>query len=556
MELFHSFKADIRGIEPPARFNNPFHYKPHPLSILAADEVKAYIKESRLLDGEGKMFGVLVVRDAVGRIGYLAAFSGLLAGCSVHRGFVPPVFDFQNPDGYFKREEQNISDINARVAAVYASREYKEAEEHLKNTRAQAESELVRLREENRLAKIARDKMRCEGALAPEAEAALVRESQHRKAELKRETKMWSDKIAEASKRFEAYSRVVNSLKEERSRRSAALQEWLFGQFQMLSARGERRSLLKIFKDMRGTIPPAGAGECAAPKLLQYAYENSLSPLTMAEFWLGAPPVGELRREGCFYGSCKGKCEPILGFMLDGLEVEKSSLEDAGERFTDIPILYEDDWIVVVDKPSGMLSVPGRVGGRSVQDWLVCHFGREDVFVAHRLDMSTSGLLVAAKGGRVLKALQSLFARRMVRKCYTALLSAVPASREGEISLPLSPDYMNRPRQMVDKLFGKEALTLYKVVSTLQYNGRECAVVQLHPVTGRTHQLRVHCACGEGLDAPIVGDELYGSPEGRLMLHASSIAFEHPVTGQLIHIESDAQRLFIDNEQIKCDEKE
>lgn len=555
MELFHSFKADIRGIEPPARFNNPFHYKPHPLSLLAADEVKAYIKESRLLDGEGKMFGVLVVRDAKGRIGYLAAFSGLLEGRSVVRGFVPPVFDFQNPDGYFKREEQNISTINARVAAVCASDGYKEAEERLKSTRAQAESELQQLREENRRAKIARDKMRGEGALAPEAEEALVRDSQHRKAELKRRTKMWNDKIAEDEASFEAYSRVVNSLKEERKQRSAALQEWLFGQFRMLSARGERRSLLKIFKDARGTIPPAGAGECTAPKLLQYAYENGLYPLSMAEFWLGAPPVGELRREGCFYGSCKGKCEPILGFMLDGLEVETSPLENAGERFTDIPILYEDDWIVVVDKPSGMLSVPGRVGGRSVQDWLVCHFGREDIFVAHRLDMSTSGLLVAAKGMEVFKAVQSLFARRMVRKCYTALLSAVPKSREGEISLPLVPDYMNRPRQMVDKLLGKEAVTLYKVLSTLQYKGRECAVVQLQPVTGRTHQLRVHCACGEGLDAPIVGDELYGSPEGRLMLHASSIAFEHPVTGEMIALKSDVQRFFVDNEQIKYDEK-
>ncbi len=545
MELFHSFKVDIRGIELPARFNNPFHYKPHRLSILAADEVKAYVEGSRLLGGEGKMFGVLVVRDAEGRIGYLAAFSGLLGGCSVHRGFVPPVFEFQNPDGYFKREEQNISNINARVAAVYASDGYKAADENLKNTRAQAESELARLREENRRAKIERDKMRGEGVLAPEAEAALVRDSQHRKAELKRLTKKWNDKIAEAEACLEAYSRVVNSLKEERRQRSAGLQEWLFEQFQLLNARGERRSLLKIFKDLRGAVPPAGAGECAAPKLLQYAYEKGLRPLSMAEFWLGSPPVGELRREGCFYGSCKEKCEPILGFMLEGLEVEKSSLENAGERFDNIPILYEDDWIVVVDKPSGMLSVPGRVGGRSVQDWLVCHFGREDIFVAHRLDMSTSGLLVAAKGVETLKTLQSLFARRMVHKRYTALLSAVPKKNcEGKISLPLAPDYVHRPLQMVDKLCGKEAVTLYKIVSTLQYNGRECALAQLQPVTGRTHQLRVHCACTEGLDAPIVGDELYGSPEGRLMLHASSIAFEHPVTGQLISIESDADWTF------------
>lgn len=551
MELFHSFRVNIEGIELPVRFNNPFHYKPHRLSVLAADEVKAYIAGCRQLAAEvaeGKMFGVLVVRNNKGQIGYLAAFSGLLGGSNKQRGFVPPIFDFQTPDGYFKREEEEITKINSRVAAFCASAEYKEACANADNCRRQAEAELSAMREDNRMAKIQRDKMRCKEALTPEDEARLLDESRFRKAELRRRTKMWSDRISAAEAAFEACNKVLDRLKDERKRRSAALQEWLFENFQMLNALGEKRSLLRIFKDTRGSIPPAGAGECAAPKLLQYAYEKGLKPLCMAEFWLGASPVGELRREGCFYGSCKGKCEPILGFMLAGLEVEKSSLENAGERFTDIPILYEDDWIVVVDKPSGMLSVPGKVGGRSVQEWLVCHFGRDDVFVAHRLDMSTSGLLVAAKGVETLKALQLLFARRMVQKCYTALLSAVPEKREGEISLPLSPDYMNRPRQMVDSVCGKEAVTLYRVVSTLQYNGRQCAVVLLQPVTGRTHQLRVHCAHVRGLDAPIVGDELYGSPEGRLMLHASSISFEHPITGQKLQLSSDTFSHFTDNE--------
>ena len=541
MELIHRFTADIRIIEPPGRFNNPFHYHPHPLCQIAADEVRAYISKRKELTvevAEGKMFGVLVVRDANGHLGYLAAFSGLLGGSNLQEGFVPSVFDFQNPDGYFKCEEAEISTINHRIAAVCDSDEYKDALRNLETCRREAEVELTQMREDNRQAKIARDKMRSEGNMRPEEAAALVCDSQYRKAELKRRTKQWNERIANAEKLFNSVNSVAESLKEERKRRSAALQEWLFSQFVMLNARGESRTLLQIFAEHRGCVPPAGAGECAAPKLLQYAYKNSLHPLGMAEFWLGASPVGEVRRDGCFYGSCKGKCEPILAFMLQGLDVEKSSLDGVGEWFTDIPLLYEDEWLVVVDKPSGMLSVPGKVGGQSVQEWLVCHFGREDIFVVHRLDMSTSGLLVAAKGVDVLKAMQSLFARRLVQKHYTALLSAVPKMNEGEISLPLSPDYMHRPRQKVDTEQGKEAITHYRIVSICVYNGRECALAELQPLTGRTHQLRVHCAHKAGLDTPIVGDELYGTPEERLMLHASKIAFEHPFTHKPITLDS------------------
>ncbi|MBQ5730836.1 MAG: RNA pseudouridine synthase [Bacteroidaceae bacterium] len=541
MEPLHRFTADIRIIEPPARFNNPFHYNPHQLCQIAADEVKNYIsgrKDFATEVAEGKMFGVLVVRDACGCLGYLAAFSGLLCGSNVQEGFVPAVFDFLNPDGYFKREEGEISDINIRIAAICDSSDYKEALDRLEICRKQAESELALMREDNRLAKILRDEMRSEGNMTPEEEALLVRDSQYRKAELKRCTKMWSEKIAGAEALFNSVKSVVERLKEERKRRSASLQEWLFSQFVMLNARGESRTLLQIFAEQRGCIPPAGAGECAAPKLLQYAYKNSLQPICMAEFWLGASPVGEVRRDGCFYGSCKGKCEPILAFMLQGLDVEKSSLEEAGERFADIPVLYEDDWLIVVDKPSGMLSVPGKVGGRSVQEWLACHYDREDIFVAHRLDMSTSGILVAAKGIEAFKAMQSLFARRLVQKSYMALLSAVPKNKEGQISLPLLPDYMHRPRQMVDVANGKEAVTLYSIVSTCDNNGKVCAVAQLQPLTGRTHQLRVHCAHILGLGTPIVGDELYGLPDKRLMLHASQIAFEHPFTHKKVVLES------------------
>lgn len=546
MELLHRFNNDDREIEPPLRFNNPFHYRPHRLCLQAADEVKVLLSSDAGLAAEaakGKMFGVLVVRDACGSLGYLAAFSGLLGGRNVQPGFVPAVFDFHSPDGYFKREEARISLINHRIADICSSEEYKKACDDVNLCCNEAAAKLDTMREENRIAKQARDSRRAAGGLTPEVEAELLCDSRYRKAELRRHTRMWNERIAEAEAVRASYDNTIAALKEERSRRSGALQEWLFSQFVLLNARGEKRTLLQIFAEERGTIPPAGAGECAAPKLLQYAYMNALHPLCMAEFWVGASPAGELRRDGCFYGSCKGKCEPILAFMLRGLDVEKSSLEDSGVRFSDIPIVYEDDWLVVVDKPSGMLSVPGKVGGRSVQDWLVCHFGSDDIYVTHRLDMSTSGLLVAAKGVEAFKAMQSLFARRLIDKCYTALLDGVPRSSEGEISLPLSSDYMNRPRQMVDFLLGKEAVTRYSILNKSVYRGRECAVAALYPLTGRTHQLRVHCAHSQGLDCPIVGDELYGSPGDRLMLHASRIAFEHPFTHRRVVLESKAMLL-------------
>lgn len=550
MEYLHFFPADMI-VEPPARFNNPFYYRPHPLCVVAANEVRRSLLSYDKLWAEaskGKMFGVLVVRDSEGRMGYLAAFSGLLGGRNVQPGFVPAVFDFQNPKGYFKQEEAAISNLNKEIVNLGSRDDIAELFLSLEKAKGDMERELALMRDDNKRAKEARDKIRAEGGLSPLDEEALLNDSRFRKAELRRLTLHWREKIEHLEGACASIQSRISELKEERRARSAALQEWLFEQFVVLNARGRQRSLLDIFKDSRGSVPPAGAGECAAPKLLQYAYKNGLQPICMAEFWLGASPVGEVRREGCYYGSCKGKCEPILSFMLQGLEVEDNALSNKACEPNEPSILYEDDWLLVVDKPSGMLSVPGKVGGRSMQELLVCHFGREDMFVAHRLDMSTSGILVVAKGVDVLKAMQGLFAQRRVKKCYTALLSAVPSVPEGEITLPLMPDYVNRPLQMVDFERGKEAVTRYRVAQTMQYAGSLCALVYLWPLTGRTHQLRVHCAHIKGLNSPIVGDELYGSPDERLMLHASSIEFEHPITRDLISIKSAPSWNFIDNE--------
>jgi tRNA pseudouridine32 synthase/23S rRNA pseudouridine746 synthase len=330
-------------------------------------------------------------------------------------------------------------------------------------------------------------------------------------------------------------------MKEERKRRSAALQRWLFERFKVLNGNGREKSLLDIFSEHSGIIPPGGAGECAAPKLLQYAYLNSLLPIAVAEFWVGESPTGEVRRDGCFYGACKSKCEPILSFMLQGLDVEENALEKGGD-ISSVKVVYEDEHLIIVNKPSGVLSVPGVVGGTSVQQWLRNEYlHSNELFMVHRLDMATSGLLVAAKSMEIFKMMQQLFASREVVKHYSALLQGVPRNSCGVVELPLAPDYSNRPRQKVDYASGKHAITRYELLKVVEHDGEQCALVRFTPVTGRTHQLRVHAAHADGLDCPIVGDAIYGSAGKRLMLHACSLSFVHPVSGNVVNVESDME---------------
>ena len=540
MSLLHRFKSDISVVEAPQRFNNPFYYSPHPLCVMAAGEVRDMLSLDSALAADaarGKMFGVLVVRDGDGVLGYLAAFSGLLAGRNNVPGFVPPVFDLQSPTGYFKQEEGEISALNRRIKETECSDEYVTAVAAVADVKRTMEQQLAAMREDMRLDKQRRSELRAAGNLSAADEAALVRESQYQKAELKRTTARWQQQLAGCEAAVAPFKASIAAMKEERKHRSAALQRWLFEQFKVLNGSGSEKSLLDIFAQHSGIIPPGGAGECAAPKLLQYAYLNSLTPIAVAEFWVGESPQGEVRRDGCFYGACKSKCEPILGFMLQGLDVDENALEKGGD-ISSINIIFEDEHIVVVDKPSGVLSVPGIMGGMSVQQWLRdCYLHSNELFVAHRLDMATSGLLVAAKSMEVYKELQRSFAGREVKKLYTAILDGVPVKSEGTIELPLAPDYDNRPRQKVDTVNGKPAVTRYKVIGTVERNGRQCAVVHFEPVTGRTHQLRVHAAHKDGLDCPILGDSLYGTAGERLMLHASRISFVHPAGKGVIALE-------------------
>ena len=539
--MFHRFKKDISSVSLPTSFNNPFHYSPHTLCVWAADELRLLLQGNPRLAADaatGKMMGVLVVRNVAGEVGYLAGFSGLLCGSNRQAGFVPPVFDFLAPDGCFKREEAAITAINHKIAEIERSDEYHSAVEAVAHSECYAHETIAARKQQYAANKKARDEKRASGTATAAELEALIHQSRFEKAELKRLARACNEQVESARALLLPFTQRIAALAAERKQRSAALQEWLFTQFKVLNGRGEKASLLQIFATYTGTLPPAGAGECAAPKMLHYAYENNMQPLAMAEFWVGASPTGEVRRDGFFYPSCKSKCYPILSYMLQGIDVEESALERGGDNLSAIKVVYEDDSLIVVDKPHGVLSVPGIVGGSSVQDWLRSTYKSNDIFVVHRLDMATSGLLVAARSMDVFKAMQGLFASREVEKRYVALLNGVPQQCEGEITLPLMPDYDHRPCQKVSFEEGKPAKTIFKLLRNVQCGSSECALMSLQPVTGRTHQLRVHCAHHLGLNVPIVGDTLYGATAERLMLHASYVAFRHPVSGRRVEFSS------------------
>lgn len=512
---------------PPQRMNNPMGYTPHPLCVAAADEVQHAIvqnSEWKTDADRGKMFGVLVAKDSNGNIGFLAAYSGLLANRNDWDYFVPAVFDFQQPDGHFKVKEAEITAINGQVARMEQDPELQLQHNRLNEMRQAMQDEMEQWKLKSEAAKLRRDAIR-QGTAPPTMTAEqMQRESQWMKAEAHRLRKRHTDAISAQKAIVDSLEAEINQLRTLRREKSEELQQWLFGNFMMLNARGERRSLTDIFASSASHIPPSGAGECCAPKLLQYAYSHDLKPLCIAEFWWGDAPSGELRIHKHFYPACRGKCLPIMQHMLVGLDVDPPT---QGIPLAAEPeIIYEDKWIMVVDKPAGMLSVPGKTDTPSVWHFAQKHCPNADgPLIVHRLDMDTSGLMVLAKTKEAHQQLQAQFRKHTVKKTYVARLeSALPTDtpRCGTISLPLRPDPTDRPRQMVDKIHGKTAITTYEMTGT--------HTVTLHPHTGRTHQLRVHCAHREGLGVPILGDNLYGTPADRLYLHASEITFTHPIT--------------------------
>ena len=533
---FHTFAQPIQSIPLPERFTYPFHYTPHPLCVIAAEETQAYLKERTEWREElqtGKMFGVLVVRTPAGEVGYLAAFSGNLAGKNVHPFFVPPIYDLLQPDGFFRQEEEQINEINARIRTLQASPALEDARSRLQSTIEycdfvlQAAKDLMKKRKEER------DRLR-QFPLTEEETALLIKESQHMKAAHKLTKKSLRSILEEDQAKVDRLEQEIEQLKQERKRRSAALQRKLFEQFRILNARGEVKDLCELFAPTNQGAPPAGAGECAAPKLLQYAYQHQLEPIAMAEFWWGDSPKTEIRHHGYYYPACKGKCEPILHHMLQGLRVDENPLLADSHRETKLDILYEDDYLLVINKPEGMLSVPGKGDVDSVYQRLsILYPEATGPIIVHRLDMATSGLLLAAKTKEAHQNLQAQFKNRTIQKRYIALLEGEVPQDEGEIRLPLCSDPLDRPRQIVSEEFGKLALTRYRVLE--RTSGK--TLIAFYPQTGRTHQLRVHAAHPLGLHCPILGDELYGRKAERLYLHAEYLAFTHPITSERIEIQ-------------------
>ena len=541
--MLHRFTTSITDIPLPERFTYPFCYTPHPLCILAAKEVQSYLTRQTAWKDElrqGKMFGVLIVQTEHGETGYLAAFSGILAGKNLHPFFVPPVYDLLQPQGFFKIEEENISSINRNIRQLENDKAYAALSAELARTIQSAENILATAKAQLKEAKTAREQRRKEKELNAQEEAELIRESQFQKAEYKRLERSWKARITTLQTQTEDWERRISALKSERKTRSAALQQKLFEQFGMLNYRGEVKNLCEIFGQTVHKTPPAGAGECAAPKLLQQAYLHGWKPIAMAEFWWGDSPKTEIRHHGHYYPACKGKCEPILQHMLQGLQVEENPmLKRMQVPSQNLEIVYEDPWLSVINKPAGMLSVPGKEDAVSVYSLMREQYPEADgPLTVHRLDMATSGLMLIAKTKRVHQNLQAQFKNRLVRKRYVALLEGIVPKDKGTVDLPLCLNPLDRPRQMVHTEHGKPAITDYQVLERL--DGKRTRIA-FYPRTGRTHQLRIHAAHPLGLHCPIIGDELYGEKADRLYLHAEYLEFTHPITGETVMITKEAE---------------
>ena len=587
--MLHALSTSVPS---PRQFTYPFCYDVDPLAEAASEELQHYIATTGLMSAEkgcGKMFGVLVVeyKDEEGALqrGFLAAYSGLLGGRNDWQYFVPPVFDAQQPDGHFKRTEREISAINREISAIEHDPQYLQSVAQHEQTKKRLQAEVEAFKVEVDAAKARRDARRKSGEpLSEEEQAEMVRESQFMKAELRRRRKA----MEQAESTFHnPHATLLKSLQRKRKQMSDELQRWLFAAYRMLNAKGEERDLIDIFREYTHAMPPAGAGDCCAPKLLQYAYQHRLRPVCMAEFWWGESPASEIRHHLHYYPACRSKCLPILTHMLKGLDVAPNPL--AQKRHTAEPrVLYADEYILVVDKPAGMLSVPGKADDSasvSVEEYVENNSklkiqNSKFLKAAHRLDMDTSGLLVLARTEQAYVELQRQFASRETVKRYEAVLSGVPkhttphstfhndvpepitqnsklkiqnSSTQPDgcleaISLPLIADINDRPRQRVDMEHGKPALTLYNIVEvrvadantavayTTKKADKSLTLVHLYPKTGRTHQLRVHCAHPQGLACPILGDPLYGTERAdRMYLHAAELTFHHPITGEPMH---------------------
>lgn len=541
LDTFHPIAVNGKT-EPPKRFNYPFQYSPHPWVIQAAKELQDYLKNQNDFDyafgwddhSTGKMFGILIVQNQKKELGYLAAFSGKINEINHLKGFVPPIFDILNPEGFFKKGENELNLINQNIEDLENSVEYQRLKTHWLQTIETNKIDYQNLKLQHKQAKKNRDLKR-KKLLETQSEREvyqiledLIQESKRQHFELKDFKRERQIILQNAEEKFKKFKNSIDELKELRREKSADLQQKLHESYVIMNAKGKSSTLIPIFEKFQKT-PPAGAGECAAPRLLLYAYKNNLKPISMGEFWWGKEPNSEIRKHTEFYPACKSKCEPILKFMLDGLEIDKNPISPKVDFALDI--IYEDEYLMLVNKPAGVLSVPGKSTQACLWQKVKEYLGtNENPMMVHRLDMSTSGLILIAKNMEVYRDLQQQFTDRKVKKTYTAILDGIPTKNQGEINLPLRLDLDHRPQQMHCAEHGKPAQTYFRVIASKENKAK----VLFFPVTGRTHQLRVHSAHHLGLGIPILGDDLYGTQQDRLYLHSSGLEFVHPVSDKAL----------------------
>lgn len=539
---FHQFNKNISGIELPLRFTFPFCYEPHPLAIIAAEELQHYITTQEdwkhnfgldeVLPGPaiGKMFGVLVVKNQHNELGYLAAVSGKLAGSNQHQYFVPPIFDMLEENSFFLNEEVHLNALNRKIESLERSEELALAKQNLDLLKNSWDKDLDELKSKLKLQKKERKEIRTrlKATLSDDEYELLMEnmrsESLRDKQELQRFQHDMYKAMESEQQHLQQMISTLTTLKEERRTRSGNLQRQLFEQYNFFNAHGQQQNVVDVFRNFDQSTPPAGSGECAAPKLLQYAYSNKLTPIALAEFWWGCSPASEIRRHKNYYPACRKKCEPILGYMLKGLIVDPNPMQQETTLDTELPQLFEDDDIIVFNKPAEFLSVPGIYVKDSVYNRVLQRYPNAGPIIIHRLDMSTSGLLIVAKNKDAHQFIQDQFIKHTIKKSYIAILDGIIKEESGLIDLPLRVDLDDRPRQMVCYTYGKPAQTKWEKIAIENNKTR----VRFYPLTGRTHQLRMHAVHPKGLNTPIVGDDLYGKKANRLHLHAASITFIHP----------------------------
>lgn len=532
MNKFISFTNEVNSLTLPNNFDYPYNYTPNSIAKIAAKELQEYLKTQTDFshdfgldttdnkNASGKMFGVLVVKNSKGVLGYLAAFSGKISESTTYNYFVPPVYDDLNKQNILLKVKEKHKQINQVLDNLKNSAPYLTTKKQYLKKKLQHESLII---DEQTKIKERRKERKKQG-------------KQHNQLNINeefyiREYEVYlNNKVASLKKEYTEYNQQIIQLEEELIAVSASGKQQILKQYLFLNAKNETKNLLDIFNDSAQNIP-SNSGDCCIPKLLQYAFSHNLTPICMAQFWWGKPLTTAVRKHKYYYTACTTKCKPILNHMLKGLNINENPLLVQLQEKKELKIIFEDDSLMVINKPCGLLSVPGK----EIQDSVYVRIKKmfpnaTGPLVVHRLDMATSGILLIAKDIEVYKALQVQFVNRVIKKRYVALLDGILPNKKGEINLPLRVDLNDRPKQLVCNDHGKPARTKWEVI---EVNNNKTKVY-FYPITGRTHQLRVHAAHNLGLNTAIIGDDLYGASSDRLHLHAEKIGFNHPVTKKWI----------------------